>query len=120
MNDPMPYELDAPNDYKWTLEAYNRLLNETLIADVLHTEGVRTASVSGKCPRCNHEVNFAQVLDAISGEQAGVLGGEVATASADRYVGISVECRCGGEHPGRPKTAANGCGINFNIEIEVG
>lgn len=110
------YESAAPNAYEWTEAAHDALLAGTLGASVCVAGGIETARVSGKCPRCDHEVHFSHVRDAVAGHSAGTLGASNVPAT-ELYVSIDAECRCSEGHPGRPKEIGHGCGINFRIDV---
>ena len=70
----VPYETDAPNAYKWTEVAYDYLLDGKLTASIRSAGGISTATVTGTCPYCADDVNFSEVLDAVTGESMGTLG----------------------------------------------
>lgn len=111
-----PWEVDAPNAYKWTKAAFKLLQAGELSAQVRTNHEVHSAVVKGACPRCSHDVGFTQVLDAVTGESMTTLGTRSATA-VDEYEQLTVECRCGAEHPGRPKGVDHGCGVNFRVDV---
>ena len=113
------YEADAPNAYKWTEIAYDYLLDGKLTAGIRSAGGISTATVTGTCPHCGDDVNFSEVLDAVTGESTGTLGWrEAQPAQADDgYVPLTVSCSCTAQHPGRPADVNHGCGINFRVEV---
>ncbi len=111
-----PFEVDQPNAYKWTKDAFQLLQAGELSAEVRTDHDVRSAVVHGECPRCSHDVHFTQILDAVTGESMTTLGATTAPASAE-YQQLTVECRCGAEHLGRPKGVTHGCGINFRVDV---
>ncbi|MCB1029206.1 MAG: hypothetical protein KDB24_15760 [Microthrixaceae bacterium] len=111
-----PFEVDAPNAYKWTKAAFKLLQAGELSAHVRTDHEVHSAVVNGACPRCCHDVGFTQVLDAVTGESMTTLGNRPA-AAVDEYELLTVECRCVAEHPGRPKGIDHGCGINFRVDV---
>lgn len=111
------YEVDVPNAYKWTKSAYTLLQAGELSAEVRNDHEVRSAVVQGACPRCAHDVGFMQTLDAVTGESMTTLGARSAATPAVRYEELTVQCRCGAEHPGRPKGVKRGCGINFRVDV---
>lgn len=110
-----PYETTEPNDYQWTEKAFEDLVAGRLKALITDTGGLRSLDVTGPCPRCGDDVNYSQVLAAMGGEVAGVLGGDDLTVPD--YVSIPVPCRCTGAHAGRPAGVTQGCGINFMLEV---
>lgn len=112
------YETESPNQYHWTQLAYEALTAGTMAAQIVGTEGARRATVSGPCPRCKHEVNFDQLLDAVAGEDGGLktLGLED-EVDAPAYLELVVTCRCGEAHDNRPDGVQSGCGINFRADI---
>ena len=112
----VPFETTNPNDYRWTDEAYSRLVSGQLKAEVSTNEGVKSVSVDGACPHCDHDVAFSQVLDAVAGEHLGFLGPD-ASAPDTSYVAVTVSCRCQASHPGRPAGVDRGCGVNFQVEV---
>lgn len=118
MTDPMRYETEQPNAYRWTEKAYAALTNRTMRADVDGADGSRRAKVTGPCPRCGHEIHFDQLLDAVAGED-GTLNtlGRTVDAVLPAYLELVVSCRCGEAHPGRPEGTTSGCGINFRADI---
>lgn len=113
------YQVDAPNAYKWTEVAYDYLLDGKLTASVRSTGGISTATVTGACPYCEDDVNFSEVLDAVTGESMGTLSRRAAepVPAGDGYVPLTVSCCCTGQHPGRPPGISHGCGINFQVEV---
>lgn len=115
----VPYETGTPNAYKWTEIAYDYLLDGKLTAIILSAGGISSATVSGTCPYCRDDVNFSEVLDAVTGESMGTLGwlrAQPAEAD-DGYVPLTVSCSCTAQHAGRPADIIHGCGINFRIEV---
>jgi hypothetical protein len=114
------YEADAPNAYKWTEMAYDYLLNGKLTASIRSAGGISTATVTGTCPYCRDDVNFSEVLDAVTGESMGTLGwrGTQPAHADDGYVPLTVSCSCTASHAGRPADVSHGCGINFRVEVQ--
>lgn len=118
----VPYEKAAPNDYRWTSAAYDEILSGAIAVDLVARSGVRTARVSGSCPRCGHELNVSQILEAVTGEQSSPLRTSRNAGADDAegdYVELVAGCRCDAPHTGRPDGTAFGCGINFLVEIAV-
>ena len=120
----LPYEKDAPNDYRWTSDAYDALLNGSMEASLTMLSDIRTARVVGRCPRCHHELNVSQILDAVTGEGSGTSGtargpGGRDASDEDEYLAVTAACQCSEPHAGRPEGVAFGCGINFLVEIAV-
>lgn len=115
----LPYEVDAPNAYEWTRRAFELLQAGELSAALRERRGVRSAVAEGTCPRCIHDVDFTQIMDAVTGESMTTLGDREAAAD-DEYQQLTVACRCRGEHPGRPKGTERGCGINFRVDVRAG
>jgi hypothetical protein len=114
----VPYETGAPNAYKWTEAAYDLLRDGKLTVSIRSPGEVSTAIVSGECPYCRDDVNFSEVLDAVTGESLGTLGWWKAhTALPDDYIPLTVSCSCTEPHAGRPADINYGCGINFLIEV---
>lgn len=113
------YEADAPNAYKWTEVAYDYLLDGKLTASIRSAGGISTATVTGTCPYCGDDVNFSEVLDAVTGESMGTLGWRRAQPAPadDGYVPLTVSCSCTAQHTGRPADVNHGCGINFRVEV---
>jgi len=113
------YQADAPNAYEWTEVAYDYLLDGKLTAGIRSAGGISTARVSGTCPYCKDDVNFSEVLDAVTGESMGTLSRRAAQPAQadDGYVPLTVSCRCTGQHPGRPAGVSYGCGVNFRVEV---
>lgn len=122
-SDSLPYEKAAPNDYRWTSEAYEALVNGSMEASLTRQSDILTARVTGPCPRCLHEVNVSQVLDAVTGERSEpidkFLGSAVLQADETEYVTVPAACQCGEPHEGRPEGKTTGCGINFLVDIEM-
>lgn len=121
MPDDMPYELAAPNAYKWTEKVYDAIIAGTMSADVDTKVNISTVTIGGPCPRCGHSVNFSRILDGVTGERVGVLGAEGtdAAVATDEFLPITAGCRCTEAHPGRPDDIKHGCGINFAVEVEA-
>ncbi len=115
----VPYEADAPNAYRWTEVAYDYLLDGKLSAAIRSLGGISTATVTGACPYCGDDVNFSEVLDAVTGESMRTLGRRGTGPGQDDggYVSLTVSCRCTRWHPGRPAGVSQGCGINFQVEV---
>lgn len=113
----VPFEQANPNDYRWTDEAYDRLMSGKLKAEVARQSEIQSVSVVGLCPHCDHDVAFSEVLDAVGGEHLGFLSRDAAAVADVDYVAVTVSCRCQGSHPGRPAAVARGCGINFRVEV---
>lgn len=113
------YEADAPNAYKWTEIAYDYLLAGKLEASIRSAGRISTAIVTGMCPYCKDDVNFSEVLDAVTGESLGTLSWRrTQPAEADdSYVPLTVSCSCTGEHAGRPAGVKHGCGISFRVDV---
>jgi hypothetical protein len=113
------YQVDAPNAYEWTEVAYDYLIDGKLTASIRSTGGISTATVTGTCPYCEDDVNFSEVLDAVTGESPGTLSRRAARPVQvdDVYVPLTVSCFCTGQHPGRPVGVSHGCGINFQVEV---
>jgi hypothetical protein len=117
----VPYETDAPNAYKWTEKAYDLLEKGDLTASVKSASGISTATVAGDCPYCGDNVNFSEVLDAVTGESIATLGrqdSQSALPDDEGYVPLTVSCSCTEPHAGRPADINHGCGINFRIEVQ--
>lgn len=114
--DPLSYETSAPNAYTWTAIAFDLLTGDKLSASVKKAGGIQTAVVHGGCPRCGHEFNFSQVLDAVSGESFRTPGKRTFERTAD-FIPLTVSCRCTEPHPGRPAEFDHGCGINFRVDV---
>jgi hypothetical protein len=116
---PVGYQVDAPNAYEWTEAAYDLLLDGKLTVSIASTGGISSATVTGTCPYCKDDVNFSEVLDAVTGESMGTLGRRAArpVTADDGYVPLTVSCCCTGQHPGRPAGISHGCGINFQVEV---
>jgi hypothetical protein len=116
------YEVDAPNAYKWTEVAYDYLLAGKLTASIRSAGGISTATVTGTCPYCADDVNFSEVLDAVTGESLGTLSWRRTqpVQADDGYVPLTVSCCCTAQHAGRPADASHGCGINFRVEVRRG
>lgn len=114
------YERDAPNAYQWTEVAYDYLLDGKLTAAITSAGGISTATVTGTCPRCADNVNFSEVLDAVTGESMRTLGRRDAQPARDDdgYVPLTVSCSCTEQHAGRPADIRYGCGINFRIDVQ--
>lgn len=120
----LPYEKDAPNDYRWTSAAYDALLDGSMEASLTTLSDVRTARLAGRCPRCRHELNVSQILDAVTGERSGALGTTRGSrgddvADENEYLSITAACQCSEPHAGRPEGISFGCGINFLVEMAV-
>ena len=113
------YQADAPNAYEWTEVAYDYLLDGKLTASIRSAGGISTATVTGTCPYCKDDVNFSEVLDAVTGESIGTLGWHRAQPAQadDGYVPLTVSCCCTAQHAGRPAGVNHGCGINFRVEV---
>lgn len=113
------YESASPNEYKWTLAAYEALSSGAMLVEIAGSDGIRRATISGSCPRCGHEVHFDQILDAVVGEDGGLrtLGLTTATSSEPMYLELVVSCRCTEAHAGRPDGVTSGCGINFRVDV---
>ena len=81
--------------------------------------GISTATVTGTCPYCGDDVNFSEVLDAVTGESMGTLGwrGTQPAQTDDGYMPLTVSCCCTAQHAGRPAGISHGCGINFHVEV---
>jgi hypothetical protein len=110
---PLPYETGAPNDPRWTEAVYEALVDGSVSATLATSSGIRTARVAGPCPRCRHDLDSSQVLDAVTGE-----GSAVRAPSAEvTYVTVVARCECGAHHQGRPDGTTSGCGINFLVDI---
>lgn len=117
---PLPdpgWEVDGANAYKWTSDAYDLLLAGKLNAAVAVRSGVTQASADGECPRCHHQFQWHQVLDAVVYEPVRTLGVEQTDSAG--YVGLTVQCTCTEPHTGRPPDVTSGCGINFRIEVNA-
>ena len=114
---PLPYEKDAPNAPEWTDEAYRRLVRGELVAAVTSKHGIRTARVDGSCPRCDHGVNFERILDAVTGEDLGVLDSRSLTFDQNTFVEFVASCCCSEPHDERPEDVEHGCGINFRVDV---
>lgn len=111
----LPYEAAAANDYEWTQKAFEALMSGALTASVTTRSGIQTASVSGPCPRCGHEVGFREVLDVVWGESTEMFARQAMRAQAP-FVQVTAACRCALPHPGRPGDG-HGCGINFRVDV---
>jgi hypothetical protein len=121
--DSFPYERVAPNNPRWTSEVYDAIVKGLMEVGLTRQSDILTALLTGPCPRCRHEVNVSQVLDAVTGERseriekAGGSAGEGAIEA--EYVTVTAACQCGEPHEGRPEGKTSGCGINFLVDIEM-
>lgn len=112
-----PYELRRPTAYEWTEKAYDLLVAGTLTATLTVRHGTEIATAAGDCPRCGHDVRFSMERDAPIPGTIGGLGTD-STSVTEEYVAVDIECRCRGDHPGRPEGIATGCGIVFRTEVQ--
>lgn len=121
MSDPgdtsLPYERTSANEYRWTEAAYDALSHGSMKVSITAQSEVRTARLVGPCPRCHHEVNVSQILEAVTGERSGGAGSRA--AGEQQYVVIVAACQCSEAHDGRPEGTNFGCGINFLVETAV-
>jgi hypothetical protein len=127
----LPYELEQPRAYRWTESAFALLTSRRLDVRIATIHGIGAVTASGECPRCRHDVEFTQELDAPASAGAGgrvksprILEtlGHAAREGAEDQVGFSsvdVECRCRGTHPGRPNSLDRGCGIMFRASLRT-
>lgn len=107
-------------DEVWARQALDLHRRGQLQVEAFDTEGVVSAQVWGRCPRCSHELNVQQTL---SVPIAGLRGNrglwssltrrEVPTASGIPDA-VEVACGCGQTHPGAPEQVA-GCGVSFRL-----
>ncbi|MFI6999334.1 hypothetical protein [Nocardia sp. NPDC050175] len=112
----LPYEFARPTAYEWTEKAYDLMVTDNLTVTLIVRDAMRTAIASGECPRCTHDVGFVMELVAPIPADVSGLGDESGPIDPE-YVPIDVQCRCTGEHPGRPSNESKGCGILFRAEV---
>ena len=114
---PIAYETANPNQHQWTERAYRSLTDGTMTADIVRAGGVRRVTIAGPCPRCGHEVQFDQLLDAVAGEDGSLNALGSTSEKPDNYVKVVASCRCNEPHDKRPEGVTFGCGINFRVEL---
>ena len=115
----MPYTLKDQNAFEWTIQAFDLLIEGTLSVDLVKQKRIRTATASGTCPRCEHDVAFTATYTAPLPAGAKSLGADSDSSGDDvEYESVDVQCRCKGTHPGRPKGVSNGCGIWFRADVK--
>lgn len=112
----VPYESAAPNAKVWTDKVFS-MLDASLNAGVVEKNDVRTAFVTGPCPRCEHEVNFSRLLDTVSGENVAAFRLDRTEDSAEEYLEFNASCMCSQPHKDRPEAVSFGCGINFRVSV---
>ncbi len=114
-----PYERDAPNAYTWTKRVYEALTSGDMTANIDGATGSRRLRIEGPCPRCSHEVQFSQLIDAVAGEDGGLKTlGRAVTAEQEHHLEVVASCRCTEQHAERPDGVTEGCGINFRVDLE--
>ncbi len=113
------YETEDPNNYAWTMAAFESIQCGKLERTFRPIGKVHVASVRGACPRCHHQFFWSMPVDGVGGV-GGVLGREVAEFDVmyrPRTVILDVSCQCADDHVGAP-TGAKGCGIAFRVEFK--
>lgn len=116
----VPYETVAPNARVWTDKAFEMLRAGSLSAAITKRREVVTASVTGSCPRCTHDVGFTRILDATAGEHVRSFRTERMTYGKATYVEFIASCMCSELHKSRPDGVSFGCGINFVVDVRPG
>jgi hypothetical protein len=115
------YETANPRDPEWTDTAYELIEAGKLTVRFIGTSRVPEIQVSGPCPRCGDTFVASDVLVAtLAGED--VLGLERLEDATYTEPGtwrrVTVTCECTGIHDGRPRSAPQGCGISYVIEVD--
>ena len=78
-----------------------------------HAEAARGGLIiSGPCPRCTHEMQFAVMRGVY---RQGVFNITDAPSPQKNQI-VTMLCTCGQPHPGRPSGEV-GCGAYWNIEV---
>lgn len=120
-DETVAYEQHAPNAYEWTKRVYEALTAGNMTANIDGATGSRRLRIEGPCPRCSHEVQFSQLIDAVAGEDGGLKTlGRAVTAEQERHLEVVASCRCTEQHAERPDDVTEGCGINFRVDLEEG
>lgn len=116
MADDLPFEIDNPMDYSWTLAAHDAMRDGRLRAAVTRAGHIGFAKIWGACPRCDHEIEFSLALDLIS-SVGGLLGPE--TSRTGGNAPIDVVCNCSTPHADAP-AHKRGCGVAFRVLVKTG
>ena len=120
--DSLPYEKAAPNDYRWTSEAYEALVKGLMEASLTRQSDILTARVAvyaldagtkSMSPRCS------MLSPASDPRRSTRPGGSAGVEAETEYVTVPAACQCGEPHEGRPDGKTAGCGINFLVDIEM-
>ncbi|MGV1004106.1 MAG: hypothetical protein ACOYEV_04900 [Candidatus Nanopelagicales bacterium] len=93
-----------PEDYTWSVAAFEAIQNGTLTRRLHRGGGDLVASVAGLCPRCADQIDWSR------------------TVAASAVVGVlrlEVICGCEQVHPGAP-SGITGCGVGFHIDLQEG
>lgn len=108
---------DDTNDMKWTVRAFELAQMGQLRVTVSGSRGAPTASVTGTCPRCEHDVQWSTALDATVPQPSRTLTFQRShRPTAPSVLRLDVICSCEGfDHPGRPPEVKAGCGATFRL-----
>lgn len=101
---------------RWRHDAYEALVSGMLRHERAEHAGIGVSTVTGPCPRCGHDVGFTFVHTALLEDSGPGRRHVRALAGSPAPVPIDVQCRCGGNHPGRPE-GEYGCGLVFPIGV---
>jgi hypothetical protein len=114
----LEWETAAPRALIWSSKAHEMMLASPpkLTAQLKRTEGVLACHVVGPCPRCGHDNTQTKVLSAVTTSKVGNMDEAAIRSSADQPTTVTIPCKCGEPHSGRPADKT-GCGIFMNLHL---
>jgi hypothetical protein len=118
LEEPMGWESAEPVAIRWTQAAFQLLNDGLLRVDVIDRSSVRSVTAQGKCPRCEDDVQYSEVLSVALPPTRRVR--KIAPSTEEQvFVSVDIRCECVVHHQGRPPDRTVGCGILFAVETTV-
>ena len=106
---------------RWTERDFDLLEAGDIEVTDYWSDGLLVTVVgSGPCPRCGHEHTFEHNPTGVGDVAFDVLSAApVLVPAIVRRLDFPVACNCEGLHDGRPPAVDWGCGVAYQVKVEV-